>query len=928
MLGRTMRIAGLFLLLLPVLAQAETRLESLVWEDGVLILGFDGPYESRSMVLDDPHRIVMDFPEVHSDLQRHVYTGSGELESIRVGQNEPDETGGLRVRVVMDLASSHNFLSEQAGNYLRVVLSPGSGEDLGVQVVSGAQSAPVIAAEAAPEAVPVTEPAPVVMASTEADEEPYELPMFAESSRLPAPPPASAPELMPAGLGAINPLAAPPAAETPVQAAELPAPDLSREDPAPIGWEDSVNAEFSRLFAGSAEASAGSPAMLPTAGPLDDLAMAATSVELEVDEADPVSAPEFDQLEPVLEPAVDSPVALDEPVGEPISVARVEWAEPEPAAVPETVATESEAVFFGDPFEVVEDAPAEPVFTTADATPVAPVKMEDEQRAIVKVEARLPEPEASSESTRATPVGKPVILGAAMGAASDWEVSVSAAPAAVPSAEATMVEQVEYVEAAPIAAEPVVETSPAPVVTFTRRENEPEVNAIPDRAIMQVASAELPRKSAQVEEKPDREAAMRLAMMAGHNRVKPDEANISLEMRGAEFGTLLRAFSEFAGINIIAGREVKGKVSVNLKEVPWREALSAVCIAHGYSVKEEHGLLRVAPLSSLIKEEMELLTAQKKRREYRPLHTEVVKLSYAVAGEIVTPLSRMLGERGKMDVDSRTNSLLITDLPEAVEQMVALAKTLDHQIPQVEITARIVDVDYAASRELGIKWEALNLVNSSAGLVGSGGIDGTFPAPVGEFKMAKVHDWGEINVTLQAMEKENKANIISNPRVMTMDNREASILVGKKIPLIVADEAGNAVTQLTTIGIKLVVTPHINPDGRIVMDVLTEVSDLASEATVQGGVIITTSESKTNVMVDDNETAVIAGLLKASDSKLDTEVPLLGKIPFLGKLFGYNNKSESKRELVIFITPRVISTGGGTTASELSELGYTIPTDG
>jgi type IV pilus assembly protein PilQ len=164
--------------------------------------------------------------------------------------------------------------------------------------------------------------------------------------------------------------------------------------------------------------------------------------------------------------------------------------------------------------------------------------------------------------------------------------------------------------------------------------------------------------------------------------------------------------------------------------------------------------------------------------------------------------------------------------------------------------------------------------------------------------------------------------------VTTMDNREANILVGKKIPLIVADEAGNAITQLTTIGIKMVVTPHINPDGKIMMQVLTEVSDLASEATVQGGVIITTSESKTNVMVDNGSTAVIAGLIKSSDSSLDRDVPFLGKIPILGHLFGYSNVTDSKRELIIFITPRIVDPSATSSEADLRDQGYTLPLGG
>jgi type IV pilus assembly protein PilQ len=157
------------------------------------------------------------------------------------------------------------------------------------------------------------------------------------------------------------------------------------------------------------------------------------------------------------------------------------------------------------------------------------------------------------------------------------------------------------------------------------------------------------------------------------------------------------------------------------------------------------------------------------------------------------------------------------------------------------------------------------------------------------------------------MEQENKANIISNPRVTTVNNREARILVGKKIPLIVLDEAGNAVTELITIGITLLVTPHINDNNRITLDLHPEVSDLASQATVQGGVIINTSEADTRVMVENGQTAVIAGLIRANDTVIERGVPILREIPLLGSFFKSTGKVREKRELLIFVTPRIVS---------------------
>jgi type II secretory pathway component GspD/PulD (secretin) len=156
------------------------------------------------------------------------------------------------------------------------------------------------------------------------------------------------------------------------------------------------------------------------------------------------------------------------------------------------------------------------------------------------------------------------------------------------------------------------------------------------------------------------------------------------------------------------------------------------------------------------------------------------------------------------------------------------------------------------------------------------------------------------------LETEGKAKIISNPRITTADNKLARIIVGKKVPLVVSDEAGNAITQLTTIGIKLEVTPHINQDGRVTLDLFPEVSDLSQQATVQGGIIIVTSEAETRVIVKDGETAVIGGLIRTNESEVQRGVPILKDIPLLGYLFRSTNTVEEERELLIFVTPKII----------------------
>jgi len=164
-----------------------------------------------------------------------------------------------------------------------------------------------------------------------------------------------------------------------------------------------------------------------------------------------------------------------------------------------------------------------------------------------------------------------------------------------------------------------------------------------------------------------------------------------------------------------------------------------------------------------------------------------------------------------------------------------------------------------------------------------------------------------VSAKIDMLERMNKANIISNPRITTVDNREAKILVGQKIPLIVQDVAGNPVSQLQTIGIQLKVTPHLTQDKKIIMDLHPEVSDLATQSTVQGGVIINTSEADTRVMVDDGQTAVIGGLIRSNDSSIRQGVPILKDFPLVGILFRSSNTTRQNRELIIFVTPRLLA---------------------
>ena len=251
----------------------------------------------------------------------------------------------------------------------------------------------------------------------------------------------------------------------------------------------------------------------------------------------------------------------------------------------------------------------------------------------------------------------------------------------------------------------------------------------------------------------------------------------------------------------------------------------------------------------------------------------------------------------------RKRSYVVGDNCDKIEEMV---RELDQKTYQVDINAKLVEIDVEATREFGINWGLLNLHKSGIGATGSAEVDAGLALSAGTMKFGTVRSWGELNAILEMLEKTNRASIISNPRITTMDNREASILVGKEIPLIVADEAGNPITELTKVGIMLRVIPHVNSDKTITLDLHPEVSELQSESTAQGGVIITTSEADTRVVVRNGETAVIGGLIKKIETDLVYGIPVLKDIPFLGYLFSSQTKIEKKQELVIFVTPTIV----------------------
>ena len=370
---------------------------------------------------------------------------------------------------------------------------------------------------------------------------------------------------------------------------------------------------------------------------------------------------------------------------------------------------------------------------------------------------------------------------------------------------------------------------------------------------------------------------------------------ISMNIEGAEIRSVLRTFSEFSGMNIIAGSDVKGNVTVLLHNVPWRQALDNVLKINDFVAVEEEGIIRIATLNDV--QNAEKLTE---------LDTRVYRVNYARAEELKTIMDKMLTERGKCQNDPRTNTVVVTDIPRVLHACDFLVDSLDLQMDQVMINAEIVEMDVRIRKEIGIDWTAGNLENPLSPTQIQGDVSLAPANNTGRFTFGRLHQGVNLSAMVESLEEDDKVQILSKPSVLIADNSQAVILSGKRIPITTLDRSGNLVTTFYDVAVKLTVTPHINPNKQIMLELTPEVSDLSSEATVSGGIIILTSSVTTKLLVNNGDTAVIGGVIRSKDDKLERRVPLLHAIPLLGNLFRYTSTSLDKTEIMIFVTPKIV----------------------
>ncbi|MGB8959098.1 MAG: type IV pilus secretin PilQ, partial [Candidatus Aminicenantales bacterium] len=410
----------------------------------------------------------------------------------------------------------------------------------------------------------------------------------------------------------------------------------------------------------------------------------------------------------------------------------------------------------------------------------------------------------------------------------------------------------------------------------------------------------------------------------------------SLKIKDADLRDVVLYLAEFAGLNVVFDPDVRGTVTVNLQDVPWDQALDLILKQNKMGKTIEGNILRIAPIAVLTREEEDQRRLTESKELSGPVMVKTYPLSYSKAKDVATLLRTKISTRGEIIVDDRTNTLLISEVRDKLDLLEKLILVVDTPTPQVSIEARVVEASTNFIRNLGIQWgfkgqadqfygNATNLQFPNSVLVdgamipqgivtkGIGGPLGGYavnlPAPafnsVLGFSFANVLDTFRIDVALSALETSGSGRIISRPSVVTQNNQQAEIIQGRQIPVQTVANF-TVTTRYVNAALELRATPQITAEGTIIMAIQIQ-NNAADFANLVNGIPpITMQSATTTVMVPDGGTTVIGGIYRTEDSVTRERVPFLHQIPILGSIFKNFARTKTSRELLIFITPRII----------------------
>ena len=439
---------------------------------------------------------------------------------------------------------------------------------------------------------------------------------------------------------------------------------------------------------------------------------------------------------------------------------------------------------------------------------------------------------------------------------------------------------------------------------------------------------------------------------------------LSLNFQDIDVRSLLQVIADFTNFNIVTSDSVQGSLTLRLKDVPWDQALDIILQAKSLGMKRVGNVLQIAPKDEMAAKEKADLEAQATIRNLEPLRTQSFQLNYTKAEDIKTQLTatsgsgggaggsnegRLLSSRGSVIAEPRTNQLFVSDIPSRLEQIQDMITKLDVPVRQVLIEARIVEATDTFGKSLGIKLGGADLrgirggdpgyavgsnnrlafggnynaITSTTGQTDAGGLTsatsqfvnlpalGLAGATPASFAISLFSSAANrfLNLELSALEADGKGKIVSSPRVVTADQTKALIEQGTEFAYQQATSSGATAVAFRKAVLKLEVTPQITPEGNIILDL--DVNKDSPGGVVEGAMSINTKRVKTQVLVENGGTVVIGGIFELTESENENKVPFLGDVPVLGNLFKQRTRQAQKQEMLVFITPKMISDRGG-----------------
>jgi type IV pilus assembly protein PilQ len=396
----------------------------------------------------------------------------------------------------------------------------------------------------------------------------------------------------------------------------------------------------------------------------------------------------------------------------------------------------------------------------------------------------------------------------------------------------------------------------------------------------------------------------------------PAEPIKSVNFQAADVKSVIRFLADYGQVNVVVAPAVEGNVTIALADVTWQQALEIIGRTYELAiVYESEGYIRVLQAADYRKEMTEEKKYLQEQNNLVNLETRIIKISNSTAESVVDAVQSLLSARGKATADPRTNSIILQEIPDNIDRVLEYMTKLDLPPKQIKISTQLLEISSSTLSELGVDWT----VNGATGPTVTDPETGDPVAQTrhtttqsldlgkddaaGSFWVKTIRDGWDLAAQISVLVSEGEGKILAHPEITTIDNSEARIQMGQKVPIKQFDQSGNTIITFEEVGTLLKVTPHITSENKILMHLHPERSSYEFGS---AGVIINTNNAETNVVVANGQTAVIGGLTTQDEVETQVGIPILKDIPLLGALFSYNKKEIKNRDLVIFVTPTIV----------------------